>query len=205
MRKSTFVAIIFALGLASPALAQMTGKPMMGQGMHGGHAMPMGMGMEPMGMLGGPRVVCGVDLGALGLSAEALEALEDKRFELRKTVIRKRAELEILRLELHRAVEDRGFDLAAAQKKAQAMAEIQAELHAVHLGLLHEMAAKLTDEQWQKLQQEKKAMMMPMMRGREMMRGRHQQGGLMMQPGEGGGAGYHHGAHKEAEEFFKQQ
>jgi hypothetical protein len=197
MRTGRLAAIVLVLGLANPGLAQMMGEPMMSDRMHGGLGMSMGMGMRRMGM-DELRVVCATDLGALGLPAEAVKVLEDQRIELQKTVIRKKADLEILQLELRRLLADKGFNLAEAEKKAKAMAEIETELESAHLKFLHEMASKLTDEQWQELQQKKKEMMMPMMGGEE--------GGMMMQRGElGGAAGHHPGSRKEAEEFFKKK
>lgn len=196
MRTGKFTAIILVLGLASPVLAQMMGEPMMGGGMHGGQGMPMGMGMCRMGV-DELRTVCATDLGTLGLPAEAVKTLEDMRIELQKTVIRKKADLEILQLELRSMLTDKGFDLAEAEKKTKAMAEVETELQSAHLKFLHEMASKLTDEQWQKLQQRKKEMM-PMMGDQE--------GGMMMQRGEQeGGSGHHPASRKEAEEFFKKK
>ncbi|MDF1551597.1 MAG: hypothetical protein P1P84_00980 [Deferrisomatales bacterium] len=215
MRKKTFAVILLAVGFASSTPAQMTGKQEMGDGMHGGQGMSMGMGMCPLCKMGDQLgAACHIELGALGLPAGTVKELEDGKFELRKTVIRKKADLQILQLDLQRMVEDKAFDLSAAQKKVQAMAEIGAEIQGAHLGFLHAMAAKLTDEQWQNLQQEKNEMMMPMMGRGGMMQGRMQEsqqggmmkGGGMMQSGEqGGGAGHHPGAATEAEQFFKKE
>jgi Spy/CpxP family protein refolding chaperone len=187
---------------------------MMGE-MHGGGGMSMGACPMCKMMVGDEvHAACMVDLEKLGLAAETRKALEDARFELKKTVIRKMADVQVLKLELHRMVAEQGFDLEAARKKAKAMAEIEAELHAAHLGLLHELASKLTAEQWQKLQEQKQHTMKEMMGGMSgkegdgkegMMQGGMMQGGHMMMESKGQkGSGRHHGdSSKEAERFFK--
>lgn len=231
MKSGVIAFVVLSLSLASPALAQMMdggmmtgGGMMMGGGMQE-EGMPMGrgMGMGPMGMMGmmggGLRGMCRVDLGTLGLPADVRKALEDRQFELRKTAIRKRADLRVLRLELHHLLRDKGFDLAAAQQKAKAVADAESDLRAAHLAFLHELASKLTDAQWQKVQEHGHGMMRGgMMRGapgsgcgmmprRQMMHGgQMMRGGMMMPPAEGdGGTGHHSGSSPEAEKFFENE
>lgn len=190
----------FSLALTQGAGAQMMGSGMMGGMMHRGHGMGMGgMGMGPMcGMGGGVRAACMADLHELGLSEDTQKELETKRFELQKSVIRKRADFQILRLELQHLLEDRNFDLATAREKVLAMTGIETELRSAHLEFLHELGSKLTDEQWQELQERSRHGMMDMGRGKHsgMMGGGMMHGDMMM----------HHGdSSEEAERFFEQE
>jgi len=213
--------VVLAVWVAAPTSGQMMGEKMPCQAMQAEQGMPMskGMGMEmgtcPQCRMGDPlRAICRVDLEALGLSADQRKALEDRRFELRKTVIRKRAELSIQRLELERMIGDRGFDLSAAEAAAKAMSTLEGEIQSAHLGFLHDLASQLSEDQWQKLQKAGSKAMMPMMGVQGMMKGMMpggppagmMPGGMMMMPGgQGDHAGHHPGSSEEAEEFFKQE
>ncbi len=158
--------LAFGAGMASAEMP--CGMMDCGKGMMGAGQDMMGAGMPGMmGSDGSPCLCC--DLGDLGLSAEQVKSLEDKRFEVHKKAIRAGADLKILKLELAKMLEGRTFDLDAAMKKGEEISQKEAELRAAHLGLLHDFGAVLSDEQWQTLRAKGKMMMpgdmMPMMGG----------------------------------------
>lgn len=90
----------------------------------------------------------GVDPGEAGLSGEAREDFERRRFEVHSHVIRLAADVEVLRLELARLLDNRGFDLTAAQKKVGEISVAESSLRSAHVELAHALAGALTDEQW---------------------------------------------------------
>lgn len=113
--------------------------------------MSMGPG-EVMALLGPDlAAACHGDLAPLGLAPETLKAVEDKRFELQKRVIRTVADLRVLRLDLGRILDRRDFDLAAAQQKVEEITAKEGELRTAHLGFLFDLRSSLTDEQWHTL------------------------------------------------------
>jgi hypothetical protein len=172
------------------------------------------------GMMG-PELAagCWADLGHLGLSPQVVKSLEDKRFDVQKKTIRTVADIQVLRLELARMLESRTFDLQAAEQKGAEIGQKQAELRAAQLEFLHDLGAALSDEQWQKLVQERKETMSRMgrmgrMAGQRMppwMTGGMMQGGsgMMMEQGGQEGAGehgaHHPGASEKAEKFFQEK
>lgn len=169
---------------AGNARAQMSGAMKSGPGMTAAGAGQM-MGSDP-------SASCWGDLGDLGLSPETQKSLQDKQFEVRKEAIRDRANLQIQRLDLARMLRSRTFDLKAAQQKEAEIAQTEAELRSAHLGLLHDLASVLSDEQWQTLggNQLGTGGMMSMMGGGMMgrgMMGRGMMGGGMMGGGMMGG------------------
>ncbi|MHB8765961.1 MAG: hypothetical protein ACYDA8_16720 [Deferrisomatales bacterium] len=224
MNIKILVLVVLAATVAGPASGQM----MSGGMMHGQAGPMMQGGMCPMcQMMGGGAMQgdCVAGLAHLRLDSKTLEAVQGTHFELQKTAIRKGGDLKILQMELHRLVGNQDFDLDAARKKARAMADVQAELHAAHLEFLHELASKLTDAQWQQFQEHRRQMMMGMMGGKEgakskdgsgkdmmgggMMGGQGgtMQGGhmLMAPKGQKGDGGHHPGSSREAEKFFEKE
>jgi len=217
MNIKTLVLAVLAAAVAGSATGQMMEGSML-------HAQPSAMmqgGICPMCQMSGGGMMqgeCMELLGPLGLDSKTLESLQDAHFELQKTAVRKGGDLKILQMELQRLLGNQDFDLEAAGKKARAMADLQAELHVAHLRFLHELAAKLTDEQWQQLQEHRKQMMMGRMggmrdakgkdgSGKGMMSGGMMQGGHMMMPpkGRNGDGGHHTDSSKEAETFFEKE
>ncbi len=94
---------------------------------------------------------CFTDLSELGLSGEVLQRLERRRTELRKKIIRIRAEIQVLRLDLEELLRDRNFDLTRAQKLVGEISVKESEIRVAHTEFLHDLAHELTDEQWQAL------------------------------------------------------
>ncbi len=109
-------------------------------------------GPPPPGTMG-PELTaaCFADLSGLGLSGEVLQRLERRRTELRKQIIRIRAELQILRLDLEELLRDRNFDLTRAQKLVGEISVKESEIRVAHTEFLHDLAHELTDEQWRAL------------------------------------------------------
>ena len=188
------------IALGAVLLLWGTAHGQMGPGMH-----MRGMGPAGMAQTVGPDLMlgCMADLDALGLPPETRKSLEEKRFEIQKMVVRAAADLHILRLELGRMLDQKGFDLTAAQKKVGEISVKEAEIRTTHVEMLHSLAKALTEEQWQKLQERKDpcdhcGLMGGMPGGMPcMMSGGHP----------GGETPRHHGrrpdSSKEAEEFFK--
>lgn len=229
MKIKILVLVVLAAAVAGPASGQM----MSGGMMHDLPGATMKGGMCPMcQMMGGGMMQgdCMAGLDHLGLDSKTLETLQDAHFELQKMAIRKGGDLKVLQLEMQRLVGNQDFDLDAARKKARAVADVQAELHAAHLEFLHELASKLTDAQWQQFQEHRRQMMMGMMGGKEGAKGKDGSGkdmtggGMMGGKGEGGqggmmqgghmmmapkgqkGDGEHHpGSSQEAEKFFEKE
>ncbi|MEW6490125.1 MAG: hypothetical protein AB1578_19735 [Thermodesulfobacteriota bacterium] len=90
----------------------------------------------------------GVDPREAGLSGEAREEFERRRFEVQSRVVRLVADLDVLRRELARLLDDRRFDLTAAQKKVGEISVAESSLRSAHVELAHALAGALTDEQW---------------------------------------------------------
>lgn len=86
----------------------------------------------------------------VGLSGQAREDFERRRLEIHSRVRRLAADLEVLRGELARLLDDRRFDLTAAPKKAGEISVAEASLRAAHVELAHALAGALTDEQWRR-------------------------------------------------------
>lgn len=196
---TAMTALVLGLGTAR---AQMMGGMMGGgYGMMGGHMAEM---MGP-GLAG----ACWADLGDLGLSADVRKSLEDKHFELRKKVIRGMADIQVLRLELTQALENRSFDLSAADKLVTEITGKEAELRSAHLMFLRDLGSILSDEQWDRLQEREWGMMhgrmMPMM-GVPGMTPYHVPGGMMQGPRGGPGMMMQPGdSSREAEKFFEKK
>ncbi|GAB4278200.1 MAG: hypothetical protein Kow0092_33990 [Deferrisomatales bacterium] len=122
-----------------------------------------GLGSRPTGMMGGMAAqmtsvvgadlmaACQADLDELGLPEETRRSLEERRFELQKKVIRTVAELRILKLELARLLDERSFDLTAAQKYVGEIAVKESQVRAAHVEYLHALGEALTDEQWREI------------------------------------------------------
>lgn len=206
------LASVLSIFVVGSAMAQMMGEG----GMRG-----MGMGPMSMGEHMGPDLMaaCMVDLGDMGLSAEAQKSLEGKRFELQKKSIRLMADLKILKLEASRLLENRTFDLKAAESKIAEISAKEAEMHSAHLGYLHDLGALLSDAQWETLKKNHMAMMpmmggkdcmMPMMDGKgHMMPMMGGKGGMMMEhrskASPGDADAHHPGDKDEAEKFFQEK
>ena len=107
----------------------------------------------PPSVATGPELTaaCFVDLSELGLSGETLRQIERRRTELRKKVIRIRAEIQVLRLDLEELLRDRNFDLTRAQKLVGEISVKESEIRVAHTEFLHDLAHELTDAQWQTL------------------------------------------------------
>ncbi len=115
-----------------------------------------GAGASPPGpppVAAGPELTaaCFADLSGLGLSGEVLRKIERRRAELRKKVIRIRAEIQALRVDLQELLRDRNFDLTRAQKLSGEISVKESEIRVAHTEFLHDLAHELTDEQWQAL------------------------------------------------------
>lgn len=228
--------LIYVLAAVVLAAASANAQMMMGEGgmqgmggmgrMGGMMSMHGSMGMPGMMDDGGVNLMaaCMADLDELGLSGGARKAIEDRRFEVRKKAIRIMADMRVLRMEAGRLLEERSFDPKAVEAKLSEVSAREAELRAVHVGLLYELGKVLTDEQWTKLKAMAammddggcgKCMQMRMMHGRGSMMNM-MDGGMPMMPmmpmggdqGTKGGGDDHSGHHPEdkgeAERFFKQ-
>lgn len=139
MRK--FLIVLLALAAASPVLANMSDKHMMGRHMmkcdheRAGEDMFFGMHM----------------LDKLGLKDADREAVENKIVDTRKEVIRASAEFKVLEWELAQIISKQNFDLAAAKEKATAVTAQEARMRAAHLECLSFIGSKLDKEGWKKL------------------------------------------------------
>jgi Spy/CpxP family protein refolding chaperone len=154
------------LAFAYSAEAQMAGqkgmmKGMGGSMMGGGMAncdcgMMQGRGMMGRGMMRGEMMrghhrMMHICMKRLGLSAKQKEEIEGIRVATMKEVIRKRADMQIARLELRELLSKEPVDMKAVEAKVKQIEGLRADIHLAIIRAKEEVKAKLTPEQRQKL------------------------------------------------------
>jgi Spy/CpxP family protein refolding chaperone len=169
MKKAVFLIVaglVISLAFAYGADAQMAGQKGMMKGMGGGmmgggmancdcgmmqgRGM-MGRGMMRGGMMGGHHRMMHICMKYLGLNAKQREEIREIRNTTLKEVIRKRADMQIARLELRDLLSQDPVDMKAVEAKVKQIEGLRADIHLALIKAKEEVKAKLTPEQRQKL------------------------------------------------------
>ena len=162
------VSLFMAMNLAYAQDPPMGGG-MMGGGMGGG-MMGGGMGGGMMGgdMMGAEHPLW-KSLHELGLDEKQKEAAKRITRKTMKEVIKKRADMQIARLELRDALDEVSVVMKAVESKLKTIESLETDIHLSHIKAIEEIKSILTPDQRKKLKEmmEKHPMMkkMGMMRG----------------------------------------
>jgi Spy/CpxP family protein refolding chaperone len=122
-----------------PACGMMQGRGMMGRGMMRGE------------MMGGHHRMMHICMKHLGLNAKQKEEIKEIRVATMKEVIRKRADMQIARLELRDLLSKDPVDMKAVEGKVKQIEGLRADIHLALIKAKEQVKAKLTPEQRQKL------------------------------------------------------
>ncbi len=132
--------LMFGMAISSDAMT----KKGMGHGKKGmGHGMEMGKGMcdEHMMM---------EKMAALGLDDKQKEEVKAVHSRLKKEMIRKKADVEVAKIELRELLSKDTVDLQAAEAKVKQIESLQSDMKMMHIKTHEEVKAKLTPEQRKK-------------------------------------------------------
>jgi len=99
-------------------------------------------------------------LMGLGLSDQQKDALKAIRLRVEKDTIRKRADLELARLDLRELLHKDQVDMKAVETSLQKVASVRTDLTLTHIKAWEEAKATLTPEQRAKLKEDLKASFM---------------------------------------------
>ncbi len=125
-------------GKETPGQEKPAGPPMM----HPGFEMRDGMP--------GPVPLINKRLMGLGLDEKQKEAIKEINSRVMKYTIKKRADIEIARIELHDILDRETVDLGAAEAAVKKTETLMAEVHLMHIKAMEEIKSKLTVEQRKK-------------------------------------------------------
>jgi Spy/CpxP family protein refolding chaperone len=149
--KKLLLALLVTLATTLPAYAQMDGMPMHDHAGHGhegqGPMMEMG-GMDHMGDMMGS---CLDNADKIGLSDEQVKKLTPLHREMKKKMVRDKADIKIAELELKEIMEVKDFDLDKAIAATKKIADLKSAHHIEMLKSMKEVRSTLTEEQFQKM------------------------------------------------------
>ena len=120
-----------------------------------GGEMPMMEGMRDrsMGMHGaGHRMWRG--LRGLGLDEQQKEAIKEIKSRVMKDTIRKRADIQVARVEMKEILDRDVVDMNAAEAKLKQISSMMTEMRLSHIKTMEEVKAKLTPEQRKKFRED---------------------------------------------------
>jgi Spy/CpxP family protein refolding chaperone len=126
------------------------GGTMPGYGMMQGRGM-MGRGKMQGEMMGGHHRMMHMCMNYLGLNSKQKQEIKEIKFATMKNVIRKRADMQIARLELRDLLSQDPVDMKAVEAKVKQIEGLRADIHLALIKAKEEVKAKLTPEQRQKL------------------------------------------------------
>jgi len=89
-------------------------------------------------------------LMSLGLDEKQMEAVREIKSRVMKDTIRKRADLEVARIDLRDLLHKDQVDMSAAETTLKKMASLQTDIRLSHIKALEEIKTKLTPEQRKK-------------------------------------------------------
>ncbi len=92
-------------------------------------------------------------LAGLGLDEKQKEAIREIRSRVAKDTVRKRADLDVARIELRDILGRDQVDMAAAEAAVKKISSLQADMRIAHIKAFQEIKAKLTPEQRKKLKE----------------------------------------------------
>lgn len=108
-------------------------------------------GEAVMGDMGfGQPHMMGKMMSMLGLDKDQAAAVAAIHFNTRKNVIKKRAEIDVARIELGEIVTKDVVDMKAAEAKIRQIESIRSDIHMLHLKAREDVKSKLTPEQKEK-------------------------------------------------------
>jgi Spy/CpxP family protein refolding chaperone len=178
-RMLIILAVVSVFTVAGLAYAEDPG--MMG----GGPGMERGMmcgGMMGSGMMGGEHHMLWRTLMSLGLNDQQKEAVKEIRDKTMKEAIKKRADLQIARIDLRDLLDKDHVDMNAVESKLKTIESLETDIHLSHIKAFEEIKAILTPDQRKKFREMMEESFM--MRGKGMRRhGRGMMGGMMQQKG----------------------
>ncbi len=125
--------------------------------MYGPAGGPREEGMSPMrhermGMMGKDHHLWRM-LAGLGLDEKQRDAIREIRTRFAKEDVRKRADIDVARIELRDILGKDQVDMAAAEGAVKKMSSLQGDLRLSHIKEIQEVKAKLTPEQRKKLRE----------------------------------------------------
>lgn len=139
----SIIAAFFVSGLVvAGAGAQMAGGKGMGtgMGMGGGGGMGMWDGSHAMHVI-----------SVLGLDDNQSTDVKSILQQLQKSMIKKRADIEVAEIELKEILEKDSVDIKTAETKVKQIASLKTEAAMMHIQGIEDLKAKLTPEQKKKL------------------------------------------------------
>ncbi len=92
-------------------------------------------------------------LAGLGLDEKQKEAIKEVRSRVAKDIVKKRADLEVARIDSRDILAKDQVDMAAVETNVKKMASLQADIRLAHIKAMQEIKAKLTPEQQKKFQE----------------------------------------------------
>jgi len=95
-------------------------------------------------------------LMSLGLDEKQMEAVREIKSRVMKDTIRKRADLEVTRIDLRDLLHKDQVDMSAAETTLKKMASLQTDIRLSHIKALEEIKTKLTPEQRKKFNEMRK-------------------------------------------------
>ncbi len=90
---------------------------------------------------------------SLGLDEKQREAIKEIKSRVMKDTIRKRADLEIARIDLKDIIHKDQVDMNAAEATLKKIASLQTDIRLSHIKAMQEIKSKLTPEQRKKLEE----------------------------------------------------
>ncbi len=127
----------------------MVGKDIPGQDNPAGPPL-MHRGFDQRGGMPGPEPFINKRLMGLGLDEKQKEAIKEINSNVMKSTIKKRADIEITRIELKDILDRETVDLGAAEAAVKKTETLMAEIHLMHIKAMEEIKSKLTPEQRKK-------------------------------------------------------
>ena len=92
-------------------------------------------------------------LMSVGLDEKQMEAVREIKSRVMKDTIRKRADLEVARIDLRDLLHKDQVDMSAAETTLKKMASLQTDIRLSHIKALEEIKTKLTPEQRKKFKE----------------------------------------------------
>jgi Spy/CpxP family protein refolding chaperone len=153
MKKLVVVLVISSL-LAIVAIVYAQGPGMMGESSEMEHGMMgmMGKGsdMGP-GMMGEHRILG--KLMSLGLDEKQKEAVKEIERKTMKEAIKKRADLDIARIDLRDLLDKDSIHMKDVESKLKQIASLETDIHLARIKANEEIKSKLTSDQRKKLKE----------------------------------------------------
>ncbi len=146
-----FLVLVFAPHYSSAQTCGACASP--GGGFRGeGKPMMSSMRHEGRGMMRGEHHLWR-SLMSVGLDEKQMEAVREIKSRVMKDTIRKRADLEVARIDLRDLLHKDQVDMSAAETTLKKMASLQTDIRLSHIKALEEIKTKLTPEQRKKFKE----------------------------------------------------